>query len=69
MAESTFGAPHWRKSRRSGNGGDCVEVAALGEFVAVRDSKDPTGPVLTFPVPTWRAFVAAIRRGEFDGTA
>jgi hypothetical protein len=36
----------WRKSSFShGNGGDCVEVAStLG---ALRDSKNPSGPVLT----------------------
>ncbi|TDE18869.1 DUF397 domain-containing protein [Actinomadura sp. 6K520] len=37
----------WRKSSRSGSsGGDCVELASLGSQVAVRDSKDPDGPVL-----------------------
>ena len=38
----------WRKSSHSGsNGGDCVELAdAAGAVVAVRDSKDPDGPVL-----------------------
>lgn len=40
----------WRKSRYSGsNGGNCVEVAGnLPGIVAVRDSKDPDGPVLIF---------------------
>ncbi|MGC4863926.1 DUF397 domain-containing protein [Micromonospora sp. DT53] len=49
----------WRKSTRSnGSGGACVEVAAnLPGLVAVRDSKDPTGPVLVFPPDAWRAFV------------
>ena len=41
----------WRKSSCSGsNGGDCVELAdaaaAVADAVAVRDSKDPDGPVL-----------------------
>lgn len=41
----------WRKSSYSGsNGGDCVELAdaaaAVADAVAVRDSKDPDGPVL-----------------------
>ncbi|MDZ5443421.1 DUF397 domain-containing protein [Micromonospora sp. 4G57] len=53
----------WRKSTRSGdNGGACVEVADnLPYVVAVRDSKDPGGPTLTFTPPVWTAFVAAIR--------
>lgn len=54
----------WRKSTRSGdNGGDCVEVATnLSEVVAVRDSKDPTGPLLTFTAQAWTDFVAAAKR-------
>ncbi|MCW2889111.1 MAG: hypothetical protein QOE54_4525 [Streptosporangiaceae bacterium] len=48
----------WRKSRRSGgNGGSCVEVATLGGVVAVRDSKNPDGPVLTFEPKVWTSFV------------
>ncbi|MEU4369331.1 DUF397 domain-containing protein [Micromonospora chersina] len=54
----------WRKSTRSGsNGGSCVEVADnLPGVIAVRDSKDPTGPVLAFTPHTWRAFVAFAKR-------
>jgi hypothetical protein len=50
----------WRKSTRSNStGGDCVEVAGnLTGVVAVRDSKDPTGPALTFGPGAWRAFVS-----------
>lgn len=47
----------WRKSSRSG-AGDCVEVADNRPgLVAVRDSKNPTGPVLTFSPTAWRHFV------------
>jgi hypothetical protein len=50
----------WRTSTRSGNGGNCVEVATnLPEVVAVRDSKDPTGPTLTFTPTRWTAFTTA----------
>ncbi|MCW3817863.1 DUF397 domain-containing protein [Micromonospora sp. DR5-3] len=53
----------WRKSTRSGgNGGNCVEVATnLPGIVAVRDSKDPAGPALTFTPQGWSAFVAAVK--------
>ncbi|GAB2959459.1 hypothetical protein GCM10027280_55260 [Micromonospora polyrhachis] len=49
----------WRKSTRSGgNGGECVEVAdILTSIVAVRDSKDQTGPILTFTPTAWSTFI------------
>jgi hypothetical protein len=58
----------WRKSSYSGsNGGDCVEIAFLsGDGRALRDSKDPGGPVLKFGPDDWRAFTVAIKAGEFD---
>jgi Domain of unknown function (DUF397) len=58
----------WRKSSYSGgNGGDCVETAVLSDDGhAVRDSKDPGGPVLAFGPDDWRAFTAAIKTGEYD---
>ncbi|BCL14969.1 DUF397 domain-containing protein [Micromonospora sagamiensis] len=52
----------WRKSRRSGSsGGNCVEVADnLLDVVAVRDSKNPAGPALTFSPAAWHAFIAQL---------
>ncbi|MFI9640210.1 DUF397 domain-containing protein [Micromonospora sp. NPDC051925] len=50
---------HWFTSSRSTNNGDCVECAVLPDLMAVRDSKDPSGPVLLFPAHQWTAFVAA----------
>ncbi|MEV4540176.1 DUF397 domain-containing protein [Micromonospora echinaurantiaca] len=52
----------WRKSTRSSSH-DCVEVADnLPGVVLVRDSKDPSGPVLTVGSRSWRAFVDFARR-------
>lgn len=60
MAELTDA--RWRTSTRSStNGGNCVEVADnLPGLVAVRDSKDRDGAVLTFGPAAWRAFVAVL---------
>ncbi|BCJ33798.1 hypothetical protein Athai_13010 [Actinocatenispora thailandica] len=58
----------WRKSSRSGgNGGNCVEVAGnLADIVAVRDSKDPRGPVLVAS-PAAFAFAGLVKAGRLDG--
>jgi Domain of unknown function (DUF397) len=60
----------WRKSTYSGgNGGNCVEVArSLRVAVAVRDSKDPDGPVVAVAPETWRAFTDWVKTGVFDLT-
>ena len=60
------GSMRWFKSSRSSGNGACVEVAYLADAVAVRDSKDPSGPSLWIEAPSWRAFIDAVRRGELD---
>ena len=52
----------WRKSSHSGSGDQCVEVASLPSGPrAVRDSKDPGGPVLLFTRSEWLDFVDAVK--------
>ncbi len=52
----------WRKSSHSAQSeGNCVEVATLPSGVAVRDSKDPDGPVLRFTAEEWHAFLSRVR--------
>jgi hypothetical protein len=49
----------WLKSSySSGEGGECVEVAASPNTIHVRDSKNKQGPQLVFSPVGWAAFVA-----------
>jgi hypothetical protein len=67
MANSEQSGITWRKSTASGGGGgNCVQVAFTGESVLVRDSKDQSGPVLSFSYSEWAAFLVGTRRNEFD---
>jgi Domain of unknown function (DUF397) len=57
--------PAWQTSTHSGTNGACVEVARnMSGIVAVRDSKDRSGPVLTFTPAEWQAFTAEVRSGS-----
>lgn len=57
----------WRKSSRSSALGNCVELAFPSAVeMAVRNSRNPNGPALAFPLARMRAFVAEAKGGEFD---
>jgi hypothetical protein len=57
----------WRKSSFSAGGSDnCVEVAMLPGTVAIRDSKDPHGPVRLLRPAAFRDLITRIKRGDFD---
>jgi hypothetical protein len=49
----------WRKSSKSTSQTNCVELSNTG---AVRDSKNPNGPILTVDLS---AFLAAFKSGRF----
>jgi hypothetical protein len=61
--------PRWFTSSYSSNGGQCVQVAANlvapHGTVPVRDSKNPTGPVLGFPAGAFTSFIAGVKAGKF----
>jgi Domain of unknown function (DUF397) len=55
----------WRKSTRSIANGQCVEAAALADGrLVVRDSVNKCGPVATFTVNNWRAFIKEIKDAD-----
>ncbi|WP_455351190.1 DUF397 domain-containing protein [Streptomyces sp. SYSU K217416] len=57
----------WTKSSYSTGNGACVEVKSpVTQAIAVRDSKVPEGPSITFVPASWTAFVAQVSRGAFD---
>jgi hypothetical protein len=45
---------------------ECVEIAFVDGVIAVRDSKDPTGPSLVFTPGEWTAFTKGAKEGQFD---
>ncbi|HEY5987243.1 MAG TPA: DUF397 domain-containing protein [Streptosporangiaceae bacterium] len=56
----------WRKAQLSVANGACVQVARTGGMLAMRDSKDPDGPVLMYTPVEWHAFLDGVKKGEFD---
>lgn len=44
----------------------CVEVARKNGQVAVRDGKNTKKKALMFDNAEWSAFVAGVKKGEFD---
>ena len=58
----------WVKARASNPSGECVELAHLPGtgLAAMRNSRDPGGVRLTFPLADMAAFIAAAKNGEFD---
>lgn len=57
----------WVKAQMSSHNGQCVEIASTPGKIAMRDSKDPDGPILVYTNAEFRAFLEGARNGEFDG--
>jgi len=55
-------APTWRKSSRSQNATECVEVRLGADEVGVRDTKDRPGGQLAVPAAAWQAAIARLRQ-------
>jgi hypothetical protein len=56
----------WTKATRSADGGTCVELRRHAGAVEIRDSKDPTGPVLRLRAARVATWLAAARTGGLD---
>jgi hypothetical protein len=70
MSAAGLAGVTWRKSRRSGQLGNCMEAAALHSGdVAMRNSRHPSGPALIFTHEEMAAFLAGAKDGEFDDFA
>ncbi|WP_217210366.1 DUF397 domain-containing protein [Streptomyces sp. AC550_RSS872] len=55
---ATMGPLTWSKSSHSGENGSCVEVAETPHTtIAIRDSKNPAGPILTLDPAAFTTFV------------
>jgi hypothetical protein len=72
QAENGMRADHltmarWRKSGASNPSGSCVEITELPEGkVAVRNSRDSSGPALVWQRAELAGFLLAVKNGEFD---
>ncbi|MEU5995812.1 DUF397 domain-containing protein [Spirillospora sp. NPDC047418] len=52
----------WRKAMKSGeNGGACVELTSASNVIAIRDSKDPSGPKLIIDREDFVRFTASLK--------
>ncbi len=57
----------WFKSTRSSANGQCIMCARLPDGgMAVKDSKNPYSPVLSFSPAQWRTFTKDIRRDDLN---
>ncbi|MBD0738059.1 DUF397 domain-containing protein [Streptomyces sp. CBMA29] len=65
MSDGDLTTATWFKSSYSNGQGECVEIAFVGEAVAMRDSKNPAGPALVFAPGEFGAFVRGVMDGEF----
>jgi hypothetical protein len=70
VTASDLADAHWFASSYSNGGGNCVEAADLTltahHAVAVRDSKNPTGPALLMPTAPFTTFIDTLRTSRFS---
>lgn len=59
----------WRRSTYSSTGNTCVELADLGEHVALRNSNQPDVGTLTIGADQMAAFIDDVKAGRLDAHA
>jgi len=64
-----FSGVTWEKSPLSGGSDNCVEFGAIGDLVAVRDSKRPEQTPLVFTREEIGAMLGGAKTGSFDHLA
>jgi hypothetical protein len=65
MEDNELARATWRTATYTQGNGACVEVAGLsGGRVAVRDTKDRTGPAIVMTADGWRTFLASTLRRD-----
>jgi hypothetical protein len=60
ITATNFNDALWRKASRSTNGPDCVEITFNGRVIGVRDSRNPTGPILIITPSEWTTFLTTM---------
>jgi hypothetical protein len=67
MSASGIQGVTWKKSRRSNPSGNCVEIAELPEgAIAVRDSRQQSGPALIYSRIEIGLLISRARAGGLD---
>jgi hypothetical protein len=66
LSQDERAALSWLKAQASSHNGQCVEIASADGKIAMRDSKNPDGPILIYTPAEFSAFLDGARNGEFD---
>lgn len=65
MYSRTSPSLRWQKSSHSKEH-ECVEIAFAPDATAVRDSKNPGGPALSFATAAFTSFLTSAKQGRLD---